>query len=285
MPQPLILCADDYALAPGVSRCILDLIAGGRLSATGAMTVSPFWAEHGVWLRPWATRIDVGLHLTLTDHQPLGPMPRLVPGGRLPPLGRLMAAALTGRLDAVEIAAELQRQVDRFTEVFGAPPAFIDGHQHVHLLPGIREAVVAAALALSGGCYVRSCREPVLRILRRGVAPAKALLIDRLGFGLDRLIRRNRLPANRGFRGIHDFSGKIAFGRLMARFLDPPADPGAPPGPPPLIMVHPGFPDDILRRLDPVTDQRQAEAEFLAGPQFPEMLETRGWALARFAQP
>ena len=32
----LILCADDYAIAPGVSRGILHLIAHGRLTATSA---------------------------------------------------------------------------------------------------------------------------------------------------------------------------------------------------------------------------------------------------------
>jgi hypothetical protein len=281
MTQPVILCADDYALAPGVSRAILDLVACGRLSATGCMTVSPFWIDHADWLRPWADRIDVGLHLTLTDHQPTGPMPRLAPEGRLPPLGRLMRLALTGGLDPDEISAEIARQVALFITVFGAPPAFLDGHQHVHLLPVVRDAVVAMAKALPGS-YLRDCREPLPAILHRGVATTKALVIDRLGSGLARLIKQHHLPANGGFRGIYDFSNRVPFAELMARFLDP-ATPETHSAPPPLVMCHPGLPDPILRRIDPVTDQRRVEYEFLRSASFADLLATQGVTLTRLA--
>src|SRR5262245_10068587 len=82
---PIVLCADDYAVAPGVSRAICALIEQGRLSATSCMTVSPHWPEHARWLRPLGDRADIGLHLTLTDHAPIGAM-RLAADGRLPPL-------------------------------------------------------------------------------------------------------------------------------------------------------------------------------------------------------
>jgi len=277
MPQPVILCADDYALSPGVSRGILELIGRGRLSATGCMTVSPFWPEHALALRPWAGRVDVGLHLTLTGHRPLGPMLRLAPEGRLPPLGRLLRLALARRLDADEITAEVARQIERFRQAFGAPPAFIDGHQHVHLLPGVRGAVLAAARELPG-CWLRDCYEPLPAILRRGVAPAKAALIAGLGLALHRRIERDRLPANGSFRGIYDFSGRVPFAGLMARFLSPAGSGGTRP---PLVMVHPGFPDAELRRIDPVTDQRQVEYDFLAGEPFNRLLDERDIAVAR----
>ncbi len=37
----IVLCADDYAIAPGVSAGIRELIAAGRLNATSVMTVFP----------------------------------------------------------------------------------------------------------------------------------------------------------------------------------------------------------------------------------------------------
>ena len=280
MPHPVILCADDYALSPGVSQGILELIGRGRLSATGCMTVSPFWPDLAPRLHPWADQVDVGLHLTLTDHPPLGPMPRLAPGGRLPPLGTLLRLALARRLDAGEIAAEVARQIGRFREAFGGPPAFIDGHQHVHLLPVVRGAVLAAAHALPG-CWLRDCWEPPSAILRRNVSPVKAMIIAGLGFALHRRIGRDRLPANGGFRGIYDFSGREPFAGLMARFLTPAASGTARP---PLIMVHPGFPDDALRRVDPVTDQRQVEYDFLAGAAFGRLLRQTDAVVARFTE-
>src|SRR5690242_13463328 len=65
--QRVILCADDYAIAPGVSRAILALIDRGRLTATSCMAASRFWPEHAGWLRPRAGKADIGLHFTLTN--------------------------------------------------------------------------------------------------------------------------------------------------------------------------------------------------------------------------
>lgn len=272
-PVPMVVCADDYGLTPGIGRAIRDLIGGGRLSATSCMTVCPPWAEEAKALRPLADRADVGLHLTLTDHAPLGALPRLAPQGRLPPLGALMRMAFSGGLDAGEIAAEVDRQVAAFVRHFGQAPAFIDGHQHVHQLPVVREAVVAALARLPGG-WVRVCREPRRAILRRGVAVAKALLIAELGSGLEALAAAAGTPFNRSFRGVYDFSGRVPFPTLMERFIEPPSD-GA------LLMVHPGIPDDSLRGLDPVVEQRGVEHAYLSGPAFASLLERRNIAIAR----
>ena len=81
---PIILCADDYGIAPGVSRAIRDLIARRVLTATGCMTGGPWWPEEGVALRPLSGMADCGLHITLTDQAPLGAMPRTAPGIPLP---------------------------------------------------------------------------------------------------------------------------------------------------------------------------------------------------------
>ncbi len=283
MSRPIIIAADDYALAPGVSRAILALIRQGRVSATGCMTVSPFWAEHAAWLRPWRRNADIGLHLTLTDHRPLGPMPILAPDGRLPPLKALLRAAVLGRLDMPEITLEIQRQIDAFTRHFRQPPAYLDGHQHVHLLPVVRLAIMLALGRLPPEVWLRDGREPATAILRRGVSPGKALFISWLGTGLGQAIDFGRLPANGSFRGVYDFSGRVPFGDLMARFLTPPTSPD--PARPPLVMVHPGFPDDELRQVDPITDQRQVEYDFLASDRFASQLAERNLAVARFIEP
>ncbi len=275
MSTPIALCADDYGLAPGVSRAILDLIERGRITATDCMTVSPYWPEHARWLRPLADRADIGLHLTLTDQRPLGPMPRLAPGGRLPPVGTLIRLAHTGRLHAPEIEAEIDRQMDAFETHFGAPPAFVDGHQHVHQLPLVREAL---SRRLAGRpIWVRLCREPVPRIVRRGVAIPKALLIAALGRGLARRARLQNQPANTGFSGVYDLSVRVPYGRLFERFLLGLRAGG-------LIMCHPGVPDEALRALDPMTEARQAEYDWLRGPAFPDLLERRGMRLVRLSQ-
>jgi predicted glycoside hydrolase/deacetylase ChbG (UPF0249 family) len=277
-PRAFVLCADDYAIAPGVSAAIRDLIERDRLSATSCMTVSPFWPEDAALLRPLADRADIGLHLTLTDHRPLGAMPRTAPHVRLPALGRLMALALARRLDQAEIHGEVARQVGAFASAFGRLPDFIDGHQHVHQLPVVRDAVLATFREEGArpGAYVRSCVEPATAILRRRVALPKTLLISTLGHGLRRLAREHGIPTNRSFRGVRAFAAGAPFARLFAAFLaDLPA--GA------LIMVHPGIPDDALRRADPVTEPRAAEYAYLGGGTFVADLAARHLVIGRGA--
>lgn len=269
----IILCADDYGLAPGIGTGIRQLIDQGRLTATGCMTVSPFWPDEARKLGSLSARADIGLHFTLTDHQPLGPMPKLAPEGRFPPLGRLMALSFLGRLDAGEISAELERQIVRFTAEMGHPPDFIDGHHHVHQLPAVRHAVTAAFRQHVTGGYLRYCAEPLASLRRIGVAPKRAALISLIGAGWSRRCRAQGLPGNQGFRGVRDFS-EPSYAALVPRWLDRAGD-GL------LIMCHPGQADDSLRQVEHVVDQREDELRFLGSDDFAQALRRAGLSLSR----
>lgn len=275
--RDLIICADDYAIAPGVSRAIVDLACRRRLSATSCMTVSPYWASHAAWLQPVADRLDVGLHLTLTDQRPIGEMPQLAPDGTLPGWGRFARDAYTGRLPRAEVQAQVVRQIQAFEDAFGAPPAFIDGHQHVHLLPVVREAVIEAARGIPN-CWVRDCRAPTGTILRRGVFVAKALALSALSGRLSHLAACAGVPRNRGFAGARDFSDPAPFATRLDRFLG--GQPGEGRLVPALLMCHPGFPDDELRAVDPVCEARRDEYDTLAGIVFEALLNKHSWHLA-----
>jgi predicted glycoside hydrolase/deacetylase ChbG (UPF0249 family) len=276
--KPFVLCADDFGLSEGVSRGILELAERSRLSATSCMTVAPGWPVHAVLLRPLIGRIDIGLHLTLTDQHPLGRMPRLAPDRRLPPLGRLIRLAWQGSLDPREIAAEIDRQLLAFEAATGRPPDFVDGHQHVHLLPVVREAVIQRLIRLAARApvYVRSCWDPLLAILRRRVAVGKSLFLAALGRPLRREVQGTGIAMNDSFRGVRDFSSGIGFGRLFRRFL-------VGPGERPLVMCHPGHPDAELAALDPVVEQRRHELAYLASDSFLADLAAAGMRPARFA--
>ena len=275
--MPLILCADDFGLAPGVDEAIVRLADAGRLSATSCMALMPGWRAAAPRLRELAARCDIGLHLTLTDHRPLGRMPGLAPAGSLPPVGRLLAAAYTCRLDRQEGAAELRRQWDAFTQAHGRLPDFVDGHQHVHLLPGVREAVLALLLECPPGArpWLRVCWEPPAHILGRHVAAGKAMLLAALSLPLRRAVRRLGLAANDSFRGIHAFAPDGDFASMFPRFLQGKARR-------PLIMCHPGLVDDALRAVDPVVEPRAGEYAYLASDRFTHDLAAAGWRLARF---
>jgi hypothetical protein len=274
-PTPFALLADDYGLAPGVSRGIRELLAAGRLSGASCLVLSPHWRAEAPALRALTADADLGLHLALTEFAPLGPMPHLASAGRLPGVAHLVARAYGGRLDAAEIGREIDRQFDAFAQVIGRPPDYVDGHQHVQQLPVIREALLDRLRRSAPGAALRICDEPLRAIFRRAVAPPRALAISLLGRGLRKLADRAGIASNRRFAGVRDFGEAVPYRTLFRRFVS-----DAPPGL--AIMCHPGHPDAALRALDPVVATRAEEFAYFAGDDFPADLAEAGLRLVRF---
>jgi predicted glycoside hydrolase/deacetylase ChbG (UPF0249 family) len=268
---PVALCADDYALAPGVDEAILSLAEQGRITALSCMTASRHWPQAAVALKPLFGRVEIGLHFTLTQLSPLGPMPRLAPDGRFPAMNRIYMQALLRVIDPAEIDPELTRQLTAFRDATGREPDFLDGHHHVHQLPGVREAVAQQWRGRPG--WVRNTATSFASIRQRGVAVPRALVIAQFG----RTARRTWLDAgiatNADFAGVRSFEERESYQSLMRGFLK-----GAAPGL--LIMCHPGRPDEELARIDHVLVPRAAEFAYLSGPDFPADLAAAGCTLA-----
>jgi predicted glycoside hydrolase/deacetylase ChbG (UPF0249 family) len=263
----IVVCADDYAFTPEVSHGIRELIAARRISATSVMTGSEFWPSEAQSLKAVAGDADIGLHVTLTDQRPLGHMPTFAPDGRFPPLPAVFRAGLLRRLPLAEIEAEIERQVEAFVAHYGAPPSHIDGHHHMHQLPGVRDIVVRIAARIGGGrTWVRSCAEPTSSILARGMGVAKAVIISALGPAVARRAEKAHVPVNRGFSGVYDFATeRRPTAELFLRFVR-----GLPPNG--LVMCHPGFSDAMLAARDVMTDAREAELRYLMSDAWPALL-------------
>lgn len=238
-PRRILLCADDYGLHPAVDAGIRSLIAGGRLGATSCMTLAPGWPEAAKALAPLRGRAEVGLHFALTEP---------FPGQPHEALGGLILRAFGGRLDAVRLQAAWRAQLDAFEAHWGAAPDYVDGHQHVHQLPVIREIMLAELMRRYPG------QRPWLRV----TVPArwqgvKAQVIALLGgYGLRARLRRLDWRHNTDFLGVYDFTPGT-FPAQMARWLASARD-GA------LIMCHPGERGDY-----PLPESRPMEQDWLAG--------------------
>jgi predicted glycoside hydrolase/deacetylase ChbG (UPF0249 family) len=258
MPQSVFLCADDYALTAGVSHGIEELAARGRLSGTSALVTTRHWREHGRRVPGIATHCAVGLHLNFTLGQPLGAMPVLAPSGTFPQLGPLIRRLLSAKMDTAEIAAETIRQIDRFRDVAGRDPDFIDGHQHAHALPVIRTGVLTGLRAAfpEGGILVRDPADEPRRIVARRAAVPKSLVLASLARGFGSRLRAAGFRTNEGFAGVSAFDRATPFVQELARFF-------AYPGPRHLVMCHPGYPDAELAALDPVVERRRDEFDAL----------------------
>ena len=262
------LCADDYGISPGVNRAIRDLIERGRLNATSVMMVGPsIGRDEASALKTAAAnspRCAIGLHVTLTaPFRPLTMHFKPLDGGMFLAFPKLLRAGLLRRLDPEIIQAELMVQLAAFSELFGRAPDFVDAHQHAQLFPGVRDAFLTAVKEVAPNAWVRQGgrHQPLAQRLRM----PKALFLDLLSAQFRTRASRAGIAFNSGFAGAYDFSRQPDFGTLMRQFLD-----GLPEGG--LIMCHPGFVDETLVGLDPLTTQREHEHAFLAGEHFPQLL-------------
>lgn len=277
----LWLCADDYGMSPAVSRAIRDLIGRGRLNATSVMVTAPsFSAAEAQALSDAAgadRRAAFGLHFTLTaPFRPAsgayGPIAR---DGAFLSLPRTLILGLSRQLDPAALLAEAESQLAAFRAAFGSPPDFVDGHQHVQLLPQVSDAVLAAMKRLAPGAWIRQCGRTVPPW--RGISDPKAVLLDRLSARLRKRCALNGVPTNPAFAGTYDFNRAKDYDAQFASFLQ-----GLPDGG--VVMCHPGFVDAELQRLDSLTAMREQEHAFLAGDRFPAVLAAYGVELASAAR-
>ena len=270
------LCADDYGISPGVSEAIRELITRGRLNATSAMVVAPsFGPSAALQLSnrmAGKTGVAIGLHLTMTaPFRPLTAFAPVTKDGTFLPISDVLVRAFWPRFDRALIAHEVEAQIETFISAFGRPPDFVDGHHHVHLLPRISEAVLAAIKRVNPAAWARQCGQ---------LTPLAARLHDRKGIVIDLLSRRFRARAktygvatNPAFAGTYRFQPDATFAGFFPSFLD-----GLPGGS--VVMCHPGFVDAELKRLDWLTTLREKEFAFLASDEFPALLAARGFSLA-----
>lgn len=275
--QGFALCADDFALTAGVSRGVLRLLEAGRLSATGAMTNRPHWPANARELVAFVGRADLGVHLNLTCAHPLTEMPGFAPGRSFPTLGTVLRASLLGRLPLSEIAAEIDAQCAAFEDATGRMPDFIDGHQHVHGLPGIRDLVLMVASRRYPGVpkpWLRMSGDCLNRIAARRAFAGKALTVTALTAGFRSRAKALGFPVNNGFAGFSNFDPAADYAAQFARYL-------VAPGTRHLVMCHPGEVDDELAGLDPVVATRGQELAFFESAKCDEVMAAEGMRIAR----
>jgi predicted glycoside hydrolase/deacetylase ChbG (UPF0249 family) len=270
------LCADDYGISHSVNAAIRELIMRGRLNATSVMVLAPHFdrgdARSLQMLNAGTKRAALGLHLTLTaPFEPVSASFTPARDGRFLPVQKMLRAAITRRLQPGALKLEIAAQLHAFAGAFGHLPDFIDGHQHVHLFPQVREALLEVMAEATPNAWVRQCgRTRAARRLR----DRKALILDVLSVRFRQKVHKAGIATNPAFAGSYNFSRRAVFAKIFPRFLE-----GLPDGG--LIMCHPGFVDAELKRLDSLTHLREREYEFFMSEEFPKLLKAHNVALGR----
>ena len=211
------LCADDYGISPGVNIAIRDLVVRGRINATSALVVAPSFHRSEAMALESLNR-DEPRVADWASRRPHGAFPAVEPGvpaaGRRRNSCRWDARSLTrscGASITMRSSAKSPRQLSTFVQMFGRPPDYIDGHQHVHLLPQVRDAVLQVAKEQVPNAWLRQCGRAGRLAARLG--DYKAFFLDALSATFrrraaalgsahqPRLCRRLRVRRQCGFRG------------------------------------------------------------------------------------
>jgi predicted glycoside hydrolase/deacetylase ChbG (UPF0249 family) len=182
----------------------------------------------------------------------------------------MLRFAMLRRLNDAALRREVEAQIAVFAEAFGRAPDFIDGHQHVHLFPQVRNAVLDAAHRLAPNTWVRQCASAIP--LRDRLNDPKGLLIDILSRTFRARAGKLGIATNPAFAGTYTYRADADFPRLFRGFLR-----GLPFGG--LVMCHPGHADAELERLDSLTTIREREYAYFCSEAFPAALAAHGITL------
>ena len=275
-PRRIWLCADDFGISSSVNTAIRDLVVRGRLNATSVLVVAPsFHRSDAVSLNALnsvAPHVALGLHFALTaPFRPASKGFTPVRDGAFLPLAATFRHAALRRFRRDALVSEIRIQLQAFIDTFGRAPDFVDGHQHVHLLPQVGDALLQVVKEMVPDAWVRQCARAIPLAAR--FADRKGLLLDIFSYRFRRRAAALGVRTNPAFAGTYEFGEEADFAALFPRFLA-----GLPDGS--VVMCHPGFVDAELRRLDPVTTLREKEHAFLASDAFPALLTAHGLVLA-----
>lgn len=287
--RQLIINADDFGFTENVSRGILHAHHEGILTSTTLMATGKAF-DAAVSMGSQASTLGIGVHLNLTEGVPVSParnIPSLVDRrGRLylNPC-RLLLGIVTGQVDLGDVEIELRQQISK---VFsnGILPTHLDGHKHVHVLPGISDIVIRLAQEFSIGS-VRCPWEAAPQLpalLRRGnsrAAVAKQYLLGRTVSVFARCFKQKLSKS-----GL--FSPAHFYGLTQTGFLDSidilEVLVGLPEGVSEL-MCHPGYLDaDLAMTGTRLLAQREVELRALTARQVREFAADSGVQLISYQQ-
>ena len=264
--KKIIINADDFAQSTAIDDAIVDLAKRRIIHSTSALVLSPGWKAAASKLANLP--IQAGLHLDLTSqftHE----------FGYYHQLPRLIAATYTGRLKIKRLESIIELQWDIFCEQLGRSPDFIDGHQHVHQLPIVRDALFSVIVKKSWGQRPKNW----LRICQASHWHGfKAQLISALGAKkTQQLAREHGIHTNSDFAGVYGFEKHKNLNILWQNWLNNLQ------GDLPVIMCHVAkpSPSNQADNSDPIYEARLREYTWLSSQEFKALLKSNGYIVSR----
>jgi chitin disaccharide deacetylase len=280
--------ADDLGWTAGVNRGIAEAHRNGIVTSASLLANGTAFQE-AVELARDARGLGLGVHLNLNDGAPIAPRESVasllndsgVFGGG--PDSLLLKIATRG-LSLREVDLEWNAQISKVRDA-GIEPTHLDGHKHVHMLPGLFE--IALRLTKRHGiAAIRVSHEASGLRAALSTGERRAAVVLKQGVqarGLKLLARDARQQAERvGVSTADYFCGIAQTGELtkegVARLLR-----SLPEGTTEL-MCHPGYADEALRKTSTrLQSSRQKEMEILTDKEIRNLVASQGIRLIDYA--
>ena len=263
MSKLLIVNADDFGLCRELSSGIIKAYEEGIVTSTTAVSTGSYLDEGIEFLKN--SGIDAGVHLTFVGgEKPLtGHIDGLVDekGCFLKDYSAVVPRILFNRFDREALRKELIAQTEKLKDS-GLTVSHMDGHQHLHTLPAIRDMVFHIAERFN----IKWIRIPESH--KSGI---KSMGLNFFSKGLKERAKKEGLRYADSFEGF-DFSGKAhmenirpVLNSLKAGITE--------------LMVHPGFDASSLFDWD---FEWEAELEALTCGETKKILADKGITLTDY---
>lgn len=248
------ICADDIGQDPAINEGCLELFQLKRLNAVSALVEAPYISEHrNAWQTARSQGLEIGLHFNLTL--------KFDDSTFCKALSSWILLSQLRLINTDSIRESFIKQLDLFTHHFGHLPDFIDGHQHIHQFPMIRDVLVNEVQ--------KRFSTPESFWVRNTVPPENSTLPDSLkcqlltwlgGQALKSELDKRKIRSNDGFLGVYGFNANDSEAyRMRIRQWLKHSNNGA------LLMCHPAN-SAVLN--DAIGKQRPIEFSYLKSDLF-----------------
>lgn len=285
----LVVNADDLGWAEGVNRGIAEAHRHGIVTSTSLLANGAAF-ESAVAVAKSLPALGVGVHLNLSDGRPIAAAQSVASlcnergefaGG--PENYLLRIARRTLRMKEVEL--EWCSQIQKVRDA-GISPTHLDGHKHVHMLPGLFELALKLAKRHGIGAIRVSHEASSLRsalsagethnaplVMKQGV---QARMLKLLARDAQALAEKAGIATTDYFCGIAQTGELTVAGvkRLLESLLEGTTE----------MMCHPGFKDAALEKsATRLQDSRATEVAILTNQEIRNLVASQGIRLIDYS--
>ena len=204
--RPIKISADDFGATKGVNDAIIALHKNGVVNYA-AMMVMGDASDNAIKESKNNPNLNVGLHFVLTDETSLTSGKSLInKNGHFHKRNKLFLKCIFNGISKDEISAELLAQYNYLLDS-GIKPTFINGHQHIHVLPIICDIVSKYNMKHLFSAYL--CKKLKSRLDLQGVEYNNNFISNfsdaKRDFSLKGFEKCFQLAESRGSLGSYDY--------------------------------------------------------------------------------